>query len=402
MTPVVLDISRTVSRVGRGHATGIDRVELAYIEYFLDWPAQVGFLVRFRRRTTLFDREGMREFYELLKNDGPWDDVGIIRYLRSPRHHKSSEIEMTARRISLSWPFMARGLRKYMPNGFTYLNVGYGAMRPSSLAKLRQTNVGRIGFLIHDVIPLEYPEYCADFVNLRFSSEIHAVADVADFLIFNSTDTKHRTQHWLKKWEKSEIETHVALLGTDPLPYTSGPRPVEQPYFVILSTIEPRKNHRLLLDIWADFHANLPEKDIPHLYIVGGRGWLNEDIFYDLDHADFMGKTVHELGTIPDADLGPLLANAHALLFPSFAEGFGYPLVEAMQMNTPVICSDLAVFEEIAGDFPIFISPNNLPEWREQILATASQGRKHKKNTKKLPSWPEHFYKLDTILGNDS
>lgn len=175
------------------------------------------------------------------------------------------------------------------------------------------------------------------------------------------------------------------------------------PYFVCLSTIEPRKNHRLLLDIWAEFHDTLPEDKIPHLHIVGRRGWLNEDVFETLDTAAFMGKTAFEHGQVPDKQLGPLLKGARALLFPSFAEGFGYPLVEALQMQVPVICSDLPSFFEITSDAPLYISTENRRNWSEKILEVATSNLIFDdlaKNTPELPNWEAHFHKIDTILDN--
>lgn len=212
--------------------------------------------------------------------------------------------------------------------------------------------------MIHDLIPIDFPQFATPQTTTNFNKRMQALTRHADFFIYNSSDTEQRMQHWLERWG-TRVDGRVALLGTDPLPRTASPpaKPAPVPYFVCLSTIEPRKNHRLLLDIWAEFHDTLPEDKIPHLHIVGRRGWLNKDVFETLDNAAFIGKTLFEHGRMPDEQLGPLMKGARALLFPSFAEGFGYPLVEALQMQVPAICSDLPCFFEIAAMPPCTSAP---------------------------------------------
>jgi len=397
LPPIILDISRSVSRVSRGRLTGIDRVEIAYIEHFLEWPSPVGFLARFRRHNILLDRSGMRILLSLLKANGPWDNPDILGRIRRRRRLASTKVESTLRRLSVCWSLKSLNFDKLVSDGFTYINVGHGAFHPTFWEKLRAVNVGKIVLLVHDVIPLDYPQYCDPKSVKTFETEFRSALEQADMLIYNSTDTKNRTERWLREWG-ANVDGHVNLLGTNALPAPAKTTPPSSPYFVILGTIEPRKNHRLLLDIWTNFHETLPHEKIPHLHIVGGRGWQNEKVFKTLDQAPFMGVTVHEIGQASDADLGRLITNAKALLFPSFAEGFGYPLIEAMQLNTPVICSNLACFAEIGGEFPTYIDPENSTAWREHILTATTQNSNVAKISHKMTDWPEHFHKLTTIL----
>ncbi len=99
------------------------------------------------------------------------------------------------------------------------------------------------------------------------------------------------------------------------------------------------------------------------------------------------------------------MKGARALLFPSFTEGFGYPLVESLQMQVPVICSDLPCFHEIAGDAAIYIDIKNRHEWVERILDISTSNvisNQLAKTTPKLPKWDMHFHKIDTILDDIS
>ncbi len=397
---VVFDISRTISSTSRGFLTGIDRVERAYLEHFLKAPTPVLFLARFNAQSALLSQQSMRELYTLIAQDGPWDKPRFNASRSRQEHSKAASIRATIKRLAISWPFLGRGLKTHAPTGFIYLNVGHEKLVPSLWRQLRRGGAIKIVAMIHDLIPIDFPQFTPPQSTARFTSRMRTLTQNADFFIYNSTDTEQRMQHWLEKWG-THVDGRVVLLGTNPLPCTGPPPPSIKPYFVCLSTIEPRKNHKLLLDIWAEFHTTLPEGEIPHLHIVGRRGWLNEEVFSTLDSAPFMGKTVFEHSGMPDEQLGPLMKGARALLFPSFTEGFGYPLVEALQMQVPVICSNLPCFHEIAGNVPTYISPENRREWREKIHAATISGSISAELAKKppeIPTWHAHFHNIDTIL----
>lgn len=395
MQDIILDISRSISRVSQGKLTGIDRVELAYIRHFITRPTRAYFLARIQNNCFLLDQSGMQKLFALIIESGPWDSP---KFLSLKRNDLAAKILATTRRLAISSGDISRILATHVSSGFIYINVGHGAMKPKVWPKLREAGAAKIIFLIHDVIPLDFPQFCRPEATMKFSTRLRAAAKHADILIFNSTDTANRTQKWLAEWGL-KAEGHVVLLGTDPLPDTTLKPPPSHPYFVTIGTIEPRKNHRLLLDIWTGFHDNMPAEKIPHLYIVGARGWLNEEVFRTLDTADYMGKTVYECGRISDKNLAELLQNATALLFPSFAEGFGYPLVEALQKQVPVICSPLESFKELAKDNATYIAPNNPKAWARSIISY--------KNTENLiqirhtlPDWGTHLHKIDIILAN--
>lgn len=395
MSAIVLDISRSVARVNKGHETGIDRVELAYIKHYLDKGGPVFFLARFLRRSILLDRTGMSALWKVIKGGGPWPDRTSFDRLTH-----TTKVEKAARKFAPSHTSLKRSLAS-VPAGFTYLNVGHGRFRQNLWPILRQSGAARIIAMIHDVIPLDYPEFCRPDTAQPFRDNLQALAKNADIFLYNSGDTQTRTEAWMTKWGES-VTGHVVPLGTTPLPVGTGKVP-KRPYFVCLGTIEPRKNHRLLLDIWAELHATLPEDTIPHLHIIGRRGWLNEDVFHDLDTANYMNHTVFEHSELSDLEVGSRLANATALLFPSFAEGFGYPLVEALQLNVPTICSDLASFREIGNNTPNYLNPRDQTAWVSLIVRTTTLNRcagSISENLIKIPTWQHHLHNIDTIISD--
>ncbi|HEU0202520.1 MAG TPA: glycosyltransferase, partial [Burkholderiaceae bacterium] len=93
-----------------------------------------------------------------------------------------------------------------------------------------------------------------------------------------------------------------------------------------------------------------------------------------------------------------------ALLFPSFVEGYGLPLLEALQAGTPVIASDLPVFREIAGRIPEYVDPLDGPTWLAQIedyaspASTARAAQKSRMAGFAAPTWAQHFAAVDEII----
>jgi glycosyltransferase involved in cell wall biosynthesis len=156
-----------------------------------------------------------------------------------------------------------------------------------------------------------------------------------------------------------------------------------QPYFVTLGTIEPRKNHALLLNLWAQ----MPNP--PGLLILGGRGWSNAEVFARLDALPD-DSPIQERAGLSDGQIAFLLQGAQALLFPSFAEGFGIPALEAASLGTPVVAADLPVFQELLGEFAVYLDVTDSYSWMETIRRLATVGLA-KRTVKTPPNWAEHF-----------
>ena len=116
--------------------------------------------------------------------------------------------------------------------------------------------------------------------------------------------------------------------------------------FLGVGTIEPRKAWSVALDamerLWRDEDA--------HLVLVGRYGWSSHWLQGRIEHHPEFGKRLHWLNDADDTTLSSLYRDATALVYPSVAEGFGLPLIEARHFGTPVIASDIEIFREIAGD----------------------------------------------------
>ncbi len=142
----------------------------------------------------------------------------------------------------------------------------------------------------------------------------------------------------------------------------------------------------------------------PKLVLVGKRGWESEQVFRELDYAPDLVGHVLEVPSLPSAHLKTLMSNAVALLMPSFAEGYGLPIVEALSLRVPVICSDIAVFREVSQGQALFRSPIDGTGWLSAVeamilpdaaLRTELVG---KANHFKAPSWSAYFRNVDSFL----
>jgi glycosyltransferase involved in cell wall biosynthesis len=199
------------------------------------------------------------------------------------------------------------------------------------------------------------------------------------------------------------VDVHVALLGTE-RPVAAAPElPADgRPGFVCIGTIEPRKNHLLLLHLWRQMAETLAPERVPRLTIIGRRGWENEQVLDMLDRCPALKGHVEELNGCSDARMSGLLRGARALLLPSFAEGYGMPVAEALAMGTPVICSDLAALREVGGDVPDYLDPLDGPGWRATILDYAAGGPVHRAQLSRISRWAEPSWDAHMAVAGDA
>jgi glycosyltransferase involved in cell wall biosynthesis len=178
---------------------------------------------------------------------------------------------------------------------------------------------------------------------------------------------------------------------------------LEPPYFVCVGTIEARKNHLLLLNLWRRLVAELGEAT-PRLVLAGQRGWETESAIDMLERCPALRGVVFEYPNLPDAEVKRLVKGAQALLLPSFAEGFGFPLVEALALGVPVLCSDIAALRENGGAVAEFLDPLDGAGWRAAIIdyslpaSPRRQAQLSRLSRWRPPRWEDHFAIVDALI----
>lgn len=385
---IILDLSRLMSRTLHAMPTGIDRVELVYAR-------------------TLFGLIPDRLHFAAVHPYGLYGRLpreAVVRFLDETEARWASQEKPGRRAMMLG---AARSLARLRPRRVPppppgtrryYVQASpHHLDRPDRVRVKLRAEGARFICLVHDLIPIEFPEYARPNGAATHQRRIRTMAALADGLIANSEATARSMTRFLNG-SRPAPPLRIAHLGCDPLPGgDEAAPPMPRPYFVVLSTIEPRKNHLLLLNIWRRMIETLGPDRTPHLAIVGRRGWENENVVDMLERCVAIQDHVHEFSGLSDRSVSMLLRHARALLCPSFAEGFGMPVTEALLCGTPVICSDLPALREAGGMVPDFIDPLDGPEWIRAIMDYSADkaGRRDRQldrlNGWTAPGWHGHI-----------
>ena len=371
-----------MSRAGR-LPTGIDRVEIAYLKAVLANKVPAFGIARTALGYVLLNDVGLRQFLEHVAGE-PWHDPDWISRIGRRLTPAMQRGQTTVRRIANAraprWRLAS--LLSRLPTGFAYLNVGHSNLKPAFLREIGRK--GSASVLVHDTIPLDFPETQRSGASEAFAAKLRAVEEHASLIICPSQTTERSLRAHIGEARRSRkiVVSHLGVTApkSDPKErrITS-----DRPFFVSLGTIEPRKNHSLLLDVWEMFEGQGPE-----LLICGARGWNNSEVFERLD-VGVPGVT--ERNNLSDSEIWQLLRQSCGLLFPTRAEGFGLPPLEAATVGCPVLCSDLPVLREILGNWPVYLSDNDRYQWKKHIerLAVSSPGPREP--ITRSPSWESHF-----------
>ncbi len=396
---VILDVSRLLFCVRRVSPSGIDRVEMAYVRRWLAEPPEActfvaqSLLGRFgtmSRASVAALVDTLGESWERGRADPP-----RLLLLRRLLARVQAGLLAGLGRLSLR-------ARLESSDRSVFLLVSHRALEwRGPIAALRRRGAAFVP-LIHDLIPTTHPEYARPSQVMAHRSRIATTAALADGIIVNSAATAETLLPFLRGRRPALPPICVAPLGVERRPSPCHTLPTE-PYFVALGTIEPRKNHLLLLHLWRDLAARLGPR-APRLVLVGRRGWENENILDMLDRCTALGGLVQERGAAPDAQVTELLAGARALLFPSFTEGYGLPVMEALAQGVPVLASDLPSLREVAGTVPDYLDPVDGIGWRDAILDYAGpDSARRAAQLARLagwqpPAWEDHFAQVDVLL----
>ena len=242
-----------------------------------------------------------------------------------------------------------------------------GRVKRSYLLPILKKQGAKIIAHIYDVISLTHPQYCLQRGVYYFMDYFGAHLQYADCIITNAEATVEELKKIAEKLKCQFPKCYVIPLGAD---FHLGGnvtekditdtvrRAAEKPYVLMVGTIEPRKNHKLLLNAY-----DIGLKEIGYQIIfAGAMGWNMEDFSQKLkEHPDYQNGIFHFEG-LDDRTIGYLYEHAKFLAFCSYTEGYGLPLIEGIMRGTPVLATDIPVSREVAGDYCEWFEQDNEQE----------------------------------------
>ncbi len=222
---------------------------------------------------------------------------------------------------------------------------------------------------IHDLAFLVKPQYAYPDLQRFLAKAVPRSVALADHIL---ADSEASRQDAMRLFHLAPERVTVVGAGVESRfrrQSAGSPEAVRQryglawPFVFSISTLEPRKNFDGLIRAFATARrqAGFPH----HLVIAGGKGWLYDDIFTEVERSQATGF-VHFLGFVDDDDLPSLYSLADLFAFPSHYEGFGLPVLEAMACGFPVLCTDTSSLPELTGD-----AARIVPTGNEQALSQA-------------------------------
>lgn len=240
--------------------------------------------------------------------------------------------------------------------------------------RLKEQNVRIVAF-IQDILPITHPEYFGKLGNWAFLGYIGACINDADEIVVTTEATRSSFHNLMREIQCTERSIHVVGLGGDLRENRSEDTPENvdksalefvkshDDYVFMAGTIEPRKNHTVVLDAFED---GLLDEKIP-LVIAGRVGW-NSDVVVERMHRLECNPNFVFLEQKNNATIQYLYQHAKVVAFPSFDEGYGLPIIEAMSYGVPVITGNVPVLCEVGGDACMYCDVDDPEQWKETIL----------------------------------
>lgn len=242
------------------------------------------------------------------------------------------------------------------------------------LRALKERHGFSLVLLCYDIIPLLYPDMYQPHDVTAFREHYHEAFPAADLVIFNSRCVEQDARTYCGRNNLPIKKTAVCPLGADAV-HLSGNRHQPLPdgleegrYVLFVSTIEPRKGHDLLYRVWLRLLArNIPQTHRFKLVFVGRPGWMVGELLEALKTDARLAGTVRLLSELDDEALAALYQGAAFCVYPSLYEGYGLPVVEALQFGKAVIASNGGALPELVNGFSPCLDPRDEDLWHATL-----------------------------------
>ena len=256
-----------------------------------------------------------------------------------------------------------------IPSGAIFFDIDSvwnSKLKRSYLFPILKQNGVKIVTQVYDIIPITHPQFCHETTTANFMIYVGANLKYADLLITSAETTIKAIDELTDRIGMERKKCTVVTLSSD---FANNGEPevkdavdpeVEKiasgnKYLLMLGTIEPRKNHGLVIDA---LESGLAESGMKAIF-AGRIGWNVKALEKRIKTHPLYNKSLFFVEKPNDATVDYLYKNAFAVAFPTFNEGFGLPMIEAFMRGTPVVASDIPVLHEVAGDFADYFDPHD-------------------------------------------
>jgi len=227
----------------------------------------------------------------------------------------------------------------------------------------------RLVYTIYDLCWWTHPEYTTEANRLNCQEGVLGALETADAFVFISRHSFNDFNRIFPKYlDRTAKRARVIPLASRYNLRTTKPS-FPGSYWLAVGTLEPRKNYDCVLNAY-ELYLKKTHKRMP-LWICGGSGWLSKDIQLRIQHLQKDGDIIYH-GYLTDTQLLGMYRSAFCFLFPSWYEGFGLPVLEAMTQGCPVICSNTSSLPEVGGDAALYVDAAEPDALCEKMLELES------------------------------
>ena len=287
--------------------------------------------------------------------------------------------------------------------------VWMGRIKRSYLLPVLKRQGAKIAVHIYDIIPVTHPQYCLQRGVYCFMDYIGAHLIYADVIITNAGATAGALDNLADAVKTPLPPCHIVPLGADfnhaetvwekEVGKNISTAAMKRPFLLMVGTLEPRKNHKLLL---SAYDRGLKKMGC-NLIFAGAVGWNMEQFTSALNNHPDYGTHIFHFEGLNDQEIFYLYQKAQFVVFPSYTEGFGLPVVEAFVHGTPVLAADIPVLREVGKEYAVYFKQDDADELCTKVMFYTEHNAEYEKIKQKLLayrpiSWKDSADKMEEIF----
>ena len=293
--------------------------------------------------------------YFLYHQFGRWinDDISKGTFIK----HRSVEMPF--------WGVAAADARRYWTGRTPEEKLpGEPEIVQSNSFQAPATSGAKLVFVIYDTSFWIYPEFTTEANRLNCQYGVLEAMERADGFLFISESGRTEFETLFPGWLERNRKPSAAIPLASRIQPPENSSPAER-HWLAVGSMEPRKNYDTLFTAIDRYWVE--SKNPSPLWIAAGAGWLNEKSRKRASDLETQGR-IRVLGYVDEEHLAALYQQALGFIFPSWYEGFGLPVLEAMQCGCPVISSNRTSLPEVAGDTALYVDPDNPAEIAQAMI----------------------------------